>query len=109
MSDYKDLDAKLNELIEEVNAFSDKLPNDDLYDLGKKLRTSLKLASPSLRSYYQKRRKLDKIRSMIETNSYFEECKNYLNLSSRLRYGDTSELVEKVDELSSLLYKGTHN
>lgn len=33
--EYKDIDKKLKDLIEDINSYSDKLPGDDLYDLGK--------------------------------------------------------------------------
>lgn len=72
------------------------------------MRTSLKLASPSLKSFYQKQRRIDKIRSMIETSAYFEECKNYLSLSEKLRYGDADDLIQKVNEITDLLHKGAY-
>jgi len=106
--EYKSLDQKLQELIVDINSYSSNLPGNDLYDLGKKMRTSLKLASPSLRSFYQKQRRIDKIRCMIETSAYFEECKNYLSLSKKLRYGDADDLIEKVNEITDILHKGTY-
>ncbi len=101
---YKELDQKLQTLVSDIVKYSDLIPREDLYGLSQKMRTSAKLVSPCLKSLYQKSKKIDRIRSVIETNAYLEECKNYLSLSKTLRYGNSDSLVQRVDKMSEQVY-----
>ena len=101
---YKNLDKKLQLLINDIVKYSEVIPSGDIYGLSQKMKMSARLVSPCLKSLYQKSKRIDRIRSVIETNAYLEECKNYLSLSKTLRYGDTDSLVERVDDISVLVH-----
>jgi len=100
---YNDINNKTKELVNDIVHFSDNIPTDDLLQLKRKMRCSVKLISPSIRSLFQKQSRIDKIRGIIEASSHIEECIDYLTMSKKLRYGKSDYLINRCDELNNLI------
>jgi hypothetical protein len=47
--------------------------------------------------------KIKKIRGFIKVGGALAECKEYLDLIHILRYGKTKQIIEQIDDVSSML------
>jgi len=100
---FNNINTKAKELVEDIVVYSDNIPSDDLLQLKRKMRCSVKLISPSVKSLFQKKSRIDKIRGIIEASSHIEECIDYLTMSKKLKYGKSDFLISRCDELNKLI------
>lgn len=98
------VDKEANSLINEIISYSSNIPDPDMYDLKKKIRTSAKMMVPVLRSLNQKKTKMEKIKGKIEANALLSEVKEYLTLSARLQFGDTKTYMTKMEKIFTDVY-----
>ena len=55
---------------------------------------------------FKKDRKIDYIRSFIKVSSSLEECKVYLNLVQKLKFGDTKDLIDMIEDINYQISQG---
>lgn len=99
------LDIIANELAKEIIQYSVQLPDDDILQIKKKLNVYARLVPSSIRTFTQKKTRIEKMKSLIEASSNLSDCKEFLDISSRLRYGNVELIKEKIDSLDSHLSK----
>lgn len=93
------MDVQVNQLVDDILKFSEHLPERDLYDLKRKIKTSAKMVTPTLRSFNQKTKRMEKIKSLINARAAIEEVQEYLLLSQQLRFGNTNDLNSRLDNI----------
>ena len=91
---------KVARLVQEIIAFSESLPANELYQLKTRLINSAVSVPGNIEDGYRKDKKIDRIRSLIKVNGTLAECRDYLLLIERLRYGNTRYLVDQLDDVS---------
>ena len=57
------------------------------------------------RNFAQKKTRIEKMKSLIEASSNLSDCLEFLEISNRLRYGNTDKIKEKIHSLDSQLSK----
>lgn len=100
---YKD--EKLNNLVNDILSFSNNFPDNDLYDLKRKIKNSAKLVTPTVRSLNQKARRIDRVKCMINAKAAIEEVSEYLGLTEKLRMGKTKQLNDRLINLLNNIEK----
>jgi four helix bundle protein len=95
--------AKTDELVQSIVSLSNTLPDSELYDLRTRLKNSVTSVLPNLEEGFRNNQRVERIRHWIRATSHLEECRDYLNLVESLRYGKTSHLLDKINEISDLL------
>ncbi len=83
--------------------FSDNFPKSELYGLTSQLRRAAVSIPANIAEGFKKKSKADKTRFLNIGQGSLEECRYYLILSKDLGYGDTCELLVKLEEVSKLL------
>jgi four helix bundle protein len=86
-----------------VYRISDELPRNEIYGLTSQLRRAAVSISANIAVGFKKRSKADKARFMNISQGSLEECRYYLILIKDLQYGDSSELLIKLEEVSKIL------
>jgi hypothetical protein len=99
------IDKKLNHLVDDILQFSNCLPDGDLYELKRKIKTSAKLVTPTVRSLNQQKRRMDKVKGMISAKAVIEEVSGYLDLTHKLRMGNSKELKNRLDNILNSIEK----
>ena len=84
-------------------AVSGNLPKTEIYGLTSQLRRAAISIPANIAEGFKKRTKLDKTRYMNIAQGSLEECRYYLILIRDLKYGDSSELISQLEEVSKLL------
>ena len=97
------LKSESSSLVESVNNFTRELPKSDLSELAIRLKTSVNGMTSHLESSFTGTRKIDKIRSWIKLSIALKECRDTLDLISKLKYANTNELMGKVDNFNQML------
>lgn len=97
------LDTIANELAKEIIQYSVNLPEEDVLQLKKKLNVYARLVPSSIRNFAQKKTRIEKMKSLIEASSNLSDCMEFLEISNRLRYGNTDKIKEKIQTLDSHL------
>lgn len=95
------LDTIANELAKEIIQYSVNLPDEDLLQLKKKLNVYARLVPSSIRNFSQKKTRIEKMKSLIEASSNLSDCMEFLEISNKLRYGNTDRIKEKIQTLDS--------
>jgi four helix bundle protein len=99
------LDNIANELAKEIIQYSVNLPENDALNLKKKLSLSARLLPSSIRTFNQKKERIDKMKSLIVASSNLSDCKEILEISQRLKYGNVDNITEKINNLDKYLSK----
>lgn len=94
---------KAKELVNNMNHFTDTLPTEDLYEIRLRLKNAIAPLPEKIAYGMQMDSKIEHIRMKITANSYLEECRNYLDIVERLKFGNTCKLKSEIDEISKLL------
>lgn len=101
----QNLDNIANELAKEIIQYSVNLPENDTLNLKKKLSLSARLLPSSIRTFNQKKERIDKMKSLIVASSNLSDCKEILEISQRLKYGNVDNITEKINNLDKCLSK----
>lgn len=94
---------KAHQLVLSVYRYSDTFPKREIYGLTSQLRRAAISIPANIAEGFKKKGKPDKIRFMNIAQGSLEECRYYLILSKDLGYGEYSELMLKLEEVSKLL------
>ena len=94
---------KAHQLVLSIYRYSDNFPKTEVYGLTLQLRRASVSVAANIAEGFKKSSKADKKRFMNIAQSSLEECRYYLILSKDLGYGDTSTLMDQLEEVSKLL------
>lgn len=100
---YKEkLTEELGEIIVEL---SQKIPNDDIFQLKKRLNYSFNSLAECIHKTYAQsdEKRIDRIRKKIRAHAYLEECKDYVTLVSKMKYADTTMCVALIENIEASL------
>jgi four helix bundle protein len=82
---------------------SETFPKSEIYGLTSQFRRAAVSIPANIAEGYKKRGKADKGRFYNIAQGSLEECRYYLILSQDLGYGDSSALMQQLEEVSKLL------
>lgn len=99
---------KAHHFVLEIYRFTANFPNSELYGLTSQLRRSAVSIPANIAEGFKKRGKADKCRILNIAQGSLEESRYYLILVSDLGYGDTSHLMDQLEEVSKLLVSYTN-
>lgn len=86
-----------------VYQYSEGFPKTEIYGLVSQLRRAAVSIPANIAEGFKKKGKADKARFLNIAQGSLEECRYYLILAQDLKYGNTSELTLKLEEVSKLL------
>ena len=98
-----DVWQKTHLFVNSVVSLSNNLPQSEIYGLKTRLQECATSVPTNIEDGLKQSKKIEKIRAFIKANGFIEECKDYLSLVAKLKYGETSELLIMADEISALL------
>jgi four helix bundle protein len=78
-------------------------PKEEIYSLTSQFRRAAVSAPANIAEGFKKRSKNDKVRFMNISQGSLEECRYYLILAQDLGYGENSDLMSLLEEVSKLL------
>ena len=94
---------RAHEFVLLIYRYSESFPKNELYGLTSQLRRSAVSVPSNIAEGFKKKTKPDKVRFLNIAQGSLEECRYYLILAKDLDYGETSRLMEKLEEVSKLL------
>jgi four helix bundle protein len=94
---------KAHDFVLGVYRLTAEFPKHGIYGLSSQLRRAAVSIPANIAEGFAKRGKLDKARFMNTAEGSAEECRYYLILSQDLGYGETSALVERLEEVGRML------
>lgn len=94
---------KAHHLVLLTYEFSSTFPGIEAFGLTSQLRRAIISVPANIAEGFKKKGKKDKLRFMNIAQGSLEECRYYLILAHDLKFGDTSLLKEKSEEVSKLL------
>jgi four helix bundle protein len=94
---------KAHQFVLSVYQFTSNFPKSETYGLSSQFRRAAVSIPANIAEGFKKKGTLDKARFMNIAQGSLEECRYYLILSHDLGYGDTSELMPQIEEVSRLL------
>jgi four helix bundle protein len=102
---FQDLIAwqKAHQFVLSAYKLTGGFPKKEMYGLTAQFRRAAVSIPANIAEGFKKKSKQDKYRFMNIAQGSLEECRYYLILSADLGYGDTSELMEQLEETSKLL------
>ena len=83
--------------------FSRRIPREEIYGLTSQFRRAAVSVAANIVEGFKKRGQRDKARFLNIAQGSLEECRYYLILIEDLKYGDTNELNDQLEEVSRLL------
>ena len=99
---------KAHEFVLDAYKISKTFPRDEIYGLTSQFRRAAVSIAANIAEGFKKRGQQDKARFLNIAHGSLEECRYYLILISDLRYGDTKQLNEQLEEVSRLLTSYTN-
>jgi four helix bundle protein len=102
---FKDLVVwkRSHEFVLETYRFTSSFPKREVYGLTSQMRRAALSIPANIAEGFKKRTKSDKARFMNIAQGSVEESRYYLILSKDLGYGDSSKLIDILEEVSRLL------
>jgi four helix bundle protein len=94
-----------HEFVLGVYKFSEAFPQKEIYGLTSQLRRAAISIPANIAEGFKKKGKNDKARFMNIAQGSLEECRYYLILAQDLGYGESKDLILKLEEVSRLLEK----
>ena len=94
---------KAHQFVLSVYRFSELFPNNELYGLTSQLRRSAVSIPANVAEGFKKKTRPDKARYLNISQGSLEESRYYLILAKDLDYGDNSQLMNQLEEVSKLL------
>lgn len=103
--DFRDLIVwqKAHQFVLSVYRQSESFPYNELYGLTSQVRRAAVSIAANIAEGFKKRTKPDKARFLNIAQGSLEERRYYLILAQDLNYGDTSQLMRQLEEVSKLL------
>jgi len=86
-----------------VYRFTEGFPKHELFGLVSQLRRAAVSVPANFAEGFKKRGRADKVRFYNIAQGSLEECRYYLILSRDLGYGDTTDLMRRLTEVSCML------
>jgi four helix bundle protein len=86
-----------------IYRFAETFPKIELFALGQQLRRAAVSVPANFAEGFKKRTNPDKCRFYNIAQGSLEECRYYLILARDLGYGDTSQLITDLEEVSRML------
>ncbi len=100
---------KAKELINSIDNFSINIPEGEIFHISNRLKHCVRGVPDKLSNSFVVARKTEQIRMAIRAFEALSECRDYLSLVEKLRYGKTIDLIQQVDEISNMLYDNYPN
>ena len=94
---------KAHQFVLLVYMLSKSFPANELYGLTSQLRRAAISIAANIAEGFKKKKKPDKVRYLNIAQGSLEECRYYLILAKDLGYGDTSQIMDQLEEVSKLL------
>jgi four helix bundle protein len=94
---------KAHQFVLSVYRYSELFPKAEIYGLTSQFRRASISVPANIAEGFKKRTKIEKARFMNIAQGSLEECRYYLILVHDLKYGDNSELMSQLEEVSKLL------
>ena len=94
---------KAHKFVLEIYQFTAKFPNSELFGLTSQSRRAAVSVPANIAEGFKKKGKADKVRFLNIAQGSLEESRYYLILAKDLGYGETSDLLMKLEEVSKLL------
>jgi hypothetical protein len=88
---------------QELESIIATIPNCELYQLQLRMHNTVKDLPEKLTMGFSRDSRLARIRTFIEITGSLQECKDYLELLNRIKIGDYSDLMAKIDNMTELL------
>jgi four helix bundle protein len=96
---------KAHKFVLSAYSYTDGFPRKEIYGLTSQFRRAAVSVPANIAEDYKKRSRTDKSRFMNIAQGSLEECGYYLILAKDLGYGDISQLMPQLEEVSKLLEK----
>ncbi|MEA2172769.1 MAG: hypothetical protein QOD00_361 [Blastocatellia bacterium] len=96
---------KAHKFVLAVYRYTEIFPQKEIYGLTSQFRRAAVSIPANIAEGYKKKSRTDKARFMNIAQGSLEECRYYLILARDLGYGDTSQLMPRLEEVSKLLEK----
>lgn len=97
------LGKKAHQWVLAIYKLSEGFPKHELFGLTSQLRRAAVSVPANIAEGFKRQGKGDKIRFYNIAQASLEECRYYLILSNDLKYAETGELADKLDEISRML------
>jgi len=94
---------KAHEYVLSVYKLTGTFPRQETYGLCSQMRRAAVSIPANIAEGFRKRGKADKARFMNTAEGSIEESRYYLMLANDLGYGETSDLIKALEEVSKLL------
>ncbi|ACC85161.1 four helix bundle protein [Nostoc punctiforme] len=94
---------KAHRFVLSVYRITNEFPKSEIYGLTSQFRRAAISIPANIAEGFKKKGLADKAKFMNIAQGSLEECRYYLILSSDLKYGDMSELMLLLEEVSKLL------
>lgn len=103
--DFQDLIVwrKAHQFVLSIYRFTKNFPKNEMYGLTSQFRRAAVSIPANIAEGFKKKTKPDKVRYMNIAQGSLEECRYYLIVAKDLDYGDTSQLMPQLEEVSKLL------
>jgi|SRR5208283_682494 len=95
---------KAHQFVLAVYEFTSHFPRSETYGLSLQMRKAAVSIPANIAEGFRRRGKPDKVRFLNTSEASLEESRYYLILSKDLKYGETRELLDSLEEVSRLLY-----
>ncbi len=100
---------KAHEFVLAVYAVTRAFPKEELYGLTSQFRRAAVSIPANIAEGFKKKSRADKARFFNIAQGSIEECKYYLILAQDLGYGDTTLLMQMLEEVSRILESYTNS
>jgi four helix bundle protein len=94
---------KAHLLVLDIYNFTNLFPGPEIYGLTSQFRRAAVSVPANIAEGFKKNGLADKVRFMNIAQGSLEECRYYLILANDLKYGDSTQLLLKLDNVSKLL------
>lgn len=94
---------KAHKFVLDVYSFTGNFPSSEAYGLTSQFRRAAVSVPANIAEGFKKNGLADKARFMNIAQGSLEECRYYLILANDLKYGDSTQLLMKLDNASNLL------
>ena len=94
---------KAHQFVLSVYLFTRNFPTSETYGLSSQLRRAAVSIPANIAEGFKRRTLADKVRFLNIAQGSLEECRYYLILAKDLDYGDSTQLMLNLEEVSKLL------
>jgi four helix bundle protein len=99
---------KAHQFVLDGYKLTQSFPREEIYGITSQFRRAAVSVAANIAEGFKKRGQADKARFLNIAHGSLEECRYYLILISDLGYGDTTQLTERLEEVSRLLTSYTN-